>query len=123
MYFTPAQTRRTVLSTHPNAHLLAVDTAETSSLQLVASQRIPSDPGDLPHLNWVERPVLTVPEVAKLLRIGRTAAYEAVRRGELPVINIGRRVLVPVPALLGILGATPPMALPSGGQSGAAAAA
>jgi excisionase family DNA binding protein len=39
--------------------------------------------------------ILTVPETAEALRIGRNAAYAAVARGELPAIRIGRRVLVP----------------------------
>jgi excisionase family DNA binding protein len=42
-----------------------------------------------------DRPaVLTVEEVAKLLRLGRTATYEAIRRGEIPSIKIGRKRLV-----------------------------
>ena len=43
--------------------------------------------------------VLTIPEVAKLLRVGRNSAYEAARRGELPTIRIGHRLLVPKAAL------------------------
>jgi excisionase family DNA binding protein len=39
--------------------------------------------------------VLTVEEAASLLRISRGSAYEAVRRGDLPVLRIGRRLLVP----------------------------
>jgi excisionase family DNA binding protein len=46
-----------------------------------------------------ERKPLTIPEVAKRLGISRTLAYEAARRGELPVIRIGKRVLVPAGAL------------------------
>ena len=42
-----------------------------------------------------ERVVLTVAEVGLLLGISRTLAYEAVRRGELPSIRVGRRILVP----------------------------
>ena len=38
--------------------------------------------------------VLTIPEVALLLRIGRSAAYEAARRGDLPVIHLGRKLRV-----------------------------
>ncbi len=41
----------------------------------------------------------TVPEAAELLGIGRAAAYEAARSGQLPTIRIGKRVLVPVAAL------------------------
>jgi len=36
---------------------------------------------------------------AKVLGIGKNQAYEAARRGEIPVIKIGRRILVPVAAL------------------------
>ena len=43
--------------------------------------------------------VLTIDEAAKILRIGRSAAYEAARTGELPVIQFGRRKLVPRAAL------------------------
>lgn len=52
------------------------------------------------------RLTLTVEEVAGLLGLGRTAAYEAARRGEIPSRRLGRRVVVPVPALLDWLGAT-----------------
>ena len=43
--------------------------------------------------------VLTIAEAARRLRVGRNSAYEAARRGELPVVRIGRRVLVPRLAL------------------------
>ncbi len=43
--------------------------------------------------------VLTITEVSRLLRIGRNSAYDAARRGELPVVRIGRRLLVPRVAL------------------------
>jgi excisionase family DNA binding protein len=45
----------------------------------------------------------TVTEAAKLLGISATTAYEAARRGELPVRVIGRRMLVPRIALLRLL--------------------
>lgn len=38
----------------------------------------------------------------------RTAAYDAVRTGEIPSIRIGRRILVPVAALLRLLEADNP---------------
>jgi excisionase family DNA binding protein len=41
------------------------------------------------------RMTLTVNETAKRLGIGRNQAYEAIKRGEIPVIRIGRRLLVP----------------------------
>jgi excisionase family DNA binding protein len=37
---------------------------------------------------------MTVEETAKLLGIGRTTAYEAIERGEIPAIKIGSRRLV-----------------------------
>ena len=43
----------------------------------------------------VERRTYTVPEVAKILGIGRNTAYEICRNGEIPTIRIGGRVLVP----------------------------
>ena len=43
--------------------------------------------------------VLTIPEAARRLRVGRNSAYEAAQRGELPVLRIGRRLLVPRVAL------------------------
>ena len=47
--------------------------------------------------------VLTISEAAKLLRVGRNSAYEAARRGELPTLRIGRRLLVPRAALTDML--------------------
>jgi excisionase family DNA binding protein len=48
---------------------------------------------------------LSVPEAARLLGIGRNTAYEAIRRGELPALRIGRRLLVPRAALESLLSA------------------
>jgi len=42
---------------------------------------------------------MSVEEAANALGISRTFAYEAVARGEIPCIRIGRRILVPVVAL------------------------
>ena len=53
---------------------------------------------------WELRATITVEEMAAILGLGRTAAYEAVRRQELPSLKIGRRLLVPVPQLLALLG-------------------
>jgi excisionase family DNA binding protein len=50
---------------------------------------------DLDH-----RITLTIEETASLLGLGRTATYEAARRGEIPARRLGRRVVVPVPALI-----------------------
>ena len=45
------------------------------------------------------RLTMTVSEAASVLGIGKNAAYEGVRRGEIPSIRIGKRILVPVAAL------------------------
>lgn len=37
----------------------------------------------------------TIQEAAALLKIGRNSAYEAARRGEIPTLRIGKRLLVP----------------------------
>ena len=42
---------------------------------------------------------LSVPEAGRWLGIGRNASYETARRGDLPVIRIGRLLRVPVGAL------------------------
>ena len=46
-----------------------------------------------------EHLTMTVTECAKRLGIGRNSAYEAVNRGEIPVIRVGKRLLVPKAAL------------------------
>lgn len=53
------------------------------------------------------RLTLTVAEAAKVLGIGRSSAYEAVKLGQLPSIRIGRRLLVPIAALERMLQSTP----------------
>ena len=46
-----------------------------------------------------ERQTLTIEEAAKVLGIGRQLAYDKAKTGEIPVIKIGRRLLVPRRAL------------------------
>lgn len=50
------------------------------------------------------RAVVDVPTAGRLLGLGRSAAYEAARRGEIPTLRIGRRTVVPVARLLALLG-------------------
>ena len=54
----------------------------------------------------MERRTVTVEEAAKVLGIGRSAAYLAVRTGELPSLKIGRRIVVPRIALERLLQGT-----------------
>ena len=51
-----------------------------------------------------DRLVYTVAEAGELLGISRAFAYELVARGDLPVICLGRRRLVPKVALLALVG-------------------
>ena len=48
-----------------------------------------------------EQFVLTIPKAGrKFYNVGRSASYEAARRGEIPTIRIGRKHLVPVAAVM-----------------------
>lgn len=47
---------------------------------------------------------LTVEEAARVLRIGRNSAYEAIARGDIPSVRIGGRVLIPSARLLALFG-------------------
>ncbi len=49
--------------------------------------------------NKLRREVLTVPEVAKTLGIGRNSAYELIRQHKLPALRLGRRIVIPRVAL------------------------
>lgn len=60
-------------------------------------------PTEVP-LDWRERVTLTVPETAAVLGASRNRAYESARSGELPVIRLGARMLVPVAGLRRLLG-------------------
>jgi len=50
-----------------------------------------------------ERLAISIPEAAKLLGLSRNSAYEAAKRGELPTLILGRRILVPLSALKKLL--------------------
>ncbi len=46
-----------------------------------------------------EKLTLTVDEAASCRGIGRNSAYEAIARGEIPAIKVGKRLLIPRVAL------------------------
>jgi excisionase family DNA binding protein len=55
--------------------------------------------------------VLTIREAAAILRVGRNQLYQAVGRGELGAVRIGRSIRIPKQALLDLLAsANPPPA-------------
>ena len=60
-------------------------------------------------MNLADAPdVLTVPEVARLLRIGRNRAYELVNDGELYGRRVGHGIRVPKTAVERFLAASSP---------------
>lgn len=46
------------------------------------------------------RATVTVEEAGELMGVSRGLAYAAARRGELPTLTLGRRIVVPTHALL-----------------------
>jgi excisionase family DNA binding protein len=84
------------------------------------------DPGDRPHAHPPPSPtapldlagstsalatlpeVLTAREAAAILRVGRNQLYQAVARGELGAVRIGRSIRIPKHALLDLLAAASP---------------
>lgn len=48
---------------------------------------------------------LTMQQTARILKCGINGCYEAARRGEIPTVRIGRRLVVPTAALMAMLGA------------------
>ncbi len=47
--------------------------------------------------------VLTVEETARYLRLSRGSTYAAIKRGDIPTVRIGRRILIPKAALVALL--------------------
>ena len=71
--------------------------------------RHPQHKESAPILVPVVRQVMAVSEAGALLGLGRSGSYDAVRRGEIPVIRLRRRLVVSVAqmeALLGLDGGT-----------------
>src|SRR5262245_39030831 len=57
----------------------------------------------------LERLVYTVPEAGRLLGLGRNAANDAAKRGDIPTLRIGRLLLVPkitFHRMIGMIGTT-----------------
>jgi excisionase family DNA binding protein len=54
--------------------------------------------------------VLTAREAAAILRVGRNQLYQAIGRGQLRAVRIGRSLRIPKQALLDLLGSGSPPA-------------
>ena len=63
-----------------------------------------SEAKTLDDLASTDSGVISVPEAGQLLGLRRAASYAAARRGDIPTIKIGRRVVVPKAALRALLG-------------------
>ncbi|MGC3953416.1 MAG: hypothetical protein QM804_04040 [Propionicimonas sp.] len=50
------------------------------------------------------RIVVPVPIAGRAIGLGRDASYAAAARGDIPSLRIGRRLVVPVPQFLRLLG-------------------
>lgn len=71
------------------------ESAIFADLEVIPSGALP-DPA--------EKPVLTVDEIIPFVRLSRNGTYQAVERGEIPSIRIGRRILIPTAAFRRLLG-------------------
>jgi excisionase family DNA binding protein len=52
---------------------------------------------------FADRATIDAPELAELLGVARATGYEMVKRGVVPAIHCGNRVLIPVPGLVAVL--------------------
>lgn len=50
-------------------------------------------------------PIISVEDTCRLLGLSRSAGYRAVAAGQIPTVKVGRRLYVPTPRLLALLGA------------------
>jgi|AP82_1055514.scaffolds.fasta_scaffold17276_3 hypothetical protein len=61
------------------------------------------------NMTNVTRKTLSVPEAGRdYFELGRNASYEAAKRGEIPVIKVGRKLRVPIVALEAMLNGAGP---------------
>lgn len=49
-------------------------------------------------------PTLSIPMAGAIFGLSRAASYQAARRGEIPTIRLGKRLLVPTAKLRAMLG-------------------
>ena len=83
---------------------------DRSNSQPTSSRIAPIDPAG-PSTSVVATlpEVLTAREAAAILRVGRNQLYQAVARGEVGAVRIGRSIRIPKQALLDLLAAASPL--------------
>ncbi|MGA8726943.1 MAG: hypothetical protein WB565_18065 [Acidimicrobiales bacterium] len=59
--------------------------------------------------DWRERITLSVPVAGAIVGLSRNGSYDAANRGQLPIIILGRKKVVPVAPLRRLLGELPPL--------------
>jgi excisionase family DNA binding protein len=72
----------------------------------MAAQAKTAKLGDKPRVldpKWDGRDTFSIEEASEILRLSRTGAYAAAKKGNLPVVRIGRRAIVPRHALESLL--------------------
>lgn len=51
----------------------------------------------------MERKTLNVKETARILGVGSVTLYAAIKRGEIPHLRIGRRIVIPIESIDNLL--------------------
>ncbi|WP_327074402.1 helix-turn-helix domain-containing protein [Kitasatospora purpeofusca] len=80
-------------------------TTTNEPLSLTDGQVQPGAPEPTPALPDPQvQPTMTVPQAGRYLGLQKAASYNAARRGDIPTISVGRRLLVPTAKLRLLLG-------------------
>ncbi|MBM3531159.1 MAG: helix-turn-helix domain-containing protein [Alphaproteobacteria bacterium] len=56
------------------------------------------------HSDVLDKPTCTVEEFRKLMGLSKNPAYDAIKRGDIPSIRLGGRIVVPTAPLRRLLG-------------------
>lgn len=62
------------------------------------------DTNEVSYQDLLQRTTVSVPIAGRVLGVGVSKSYQLAREGVLPTIKLGRKLVVPVPALLKLLG-------------------
>jgi excisionase family DNA binding protein len=86
------------------------DPGDRTHTQPAPSPTAPLDPAGSSTNALATLPeVLTAREASAILRVGRNQLYQAIGRGELGAVRIGRSIRIPKQALLDLLSAASPL--------------